>query len=185
MTPSFDPYILHQASCRASLLVATAGFTADDWDDLRQEILLDYLRRAQKFDAARGEWQAFVRGVMRNQSTVLATRKYRRAGREVLLGDLVRMESRPGHEPTAILESQTHTFEDSLLLSIDTNRVLRELPAPLRRLALLLSQSPVNEVCTRTGKSRSRVYQMTRLLRDAFSRAGFRPRYSRLAGVGR
>ena len=29
-----DPYIVQQASCRASLLVSTAGFRPDDWEDL-------------------------------------------------------------------------------------------------------------------------------------------------------
>ena len=41
MNASVDPYILQQASCRASLLVASAGFRSDDWDDLRQDIILD------------------------------------------------------------------------------------------------------------------------------------------------
>lgn len=42
---TFDPYILRQASCRASLLVASAGFSRDDWEDLRQEMVLDCLER--------------------------------------------------------------------------------------------------------------------------------------------
>ena len=74
MNASVDPYILQQASCRASLLVATAGFCPDDWHDLRQELVLDCLRRSRKFDPARGDWQGFVRGIVRNCSSVLVTR---------------------------------------------------------------------------------------------------------------
>jgi hypothetical protein len=36
--------ILQHASCRA--MVATAGFRSDDWEDLRQDLALDCLRRS-------------------------------------------------------------------------------------------------------------------------------------------
>ena len=55
MTP-VDPYIFQQASCRASLLVAFAGFRPDDWEDLKQEMVLDVFRRSPKFDPARETW---------------------------------------------------------------------------------------------------------------------------------
>ena len=70
----FDPYIIQQASCRASRLVAMAGFRSHDWEDLKQEMVLDLLRRAPKFDPARGNWQGFVRGVVRNYAAVLMMR---------------------------------------------------------------------------------------------------------------
>jgi hypothetical protein len=70
-------------------------------------------------------------------------------------------------------------------MNLDIERVLKGLPSQLQRLALLLSELPVLEVCAKTGKSRSRVYQMTRQLRDAFARAGFRPRCPRKSAVGR
>ena len=73
-----DPYIFQQASCRASLLVTSAGFRSDDWEDLKQEMVLDVLRRSPKFDPARGDWQGFVRGVVRNHAAVLVMRERRR-----------------------------------------------------------------------------------------------------------
>lgn len=185
MTPA-DPYIIQQASCRASLLVATAGFRADDWEDLRQEMVFDCLRRAPKFDSSRGDWTGFVRGVIRNHSTVLISRRHRTARREVLANDLSSKEVRVGLGPPENLDGfQVHEMESALQMSIDVERVLKGLPPKLHALALLLSELPVIEVCARTGKSRSRVYQMTRQLRDAFVGAGFRPLRPRKSVVGR
>ena len=184
MTPG-DPYVVQQASCQASLLVATAGFRSDDWEDLRQEMVLDCLRRSPKFDPARGAWRGFVRGVMRNHASVLVTRRHRAAQREVLADDLGYNDEGEGDPTNRLDGAPKHEIEAELQLSIDVERVLQALPSPLQRLGLLLSELPVLEVCARTGKSRSRVYQMTRQLRDAFVRAGFRPRYPRRSAVGR
>ena len=180
-----DPYILQQASCRASLLVATAGFRSDDWEDLRQEIVLDCLRRSPKFDPSRGDWRGFVRGVVRNHATVLATRRYRSVQREVLAEDLSHGEVETADDPPDHLRAgHKHEIEAGLQMSIDVQRVLNGLPPQLQNLALLLSELPMLEAGAKTGKSRSRVYQMTRQLRDAFVRAGFRPRCPRRFGGG-
>jgi len=180
MNASVDPYILQQASCRASLLVASAGFRSDDWDDLRQEMILDCLRRSPKYDPSRGDWQGFVRGVVRNHAAVLVTRRRRRFRREVLAEDLSPEEMKSGDDPLDFLANVAeHEFAAALQMSIDVERVLQVLPPHLKALALLLSELSVIEVCARTGKSRSRVYQMTRQLRDAFVQAGFRARFSR------
>lgn len=165
-----DAFALQQASCHASLLVASAGFKAADWEDLKHDILLDLLRRAPKFNSLRGDWQGFVRGVTRNQSTVLIGRHRRRAW-EVLAGDLTDCEN---GDPIATVENlrSPDAFAD-LRLRLDVRSVLAGLPPQLRSLALLLAEMSVKEVCKHMGKSRSRVYQMTLQVREAFVRAGF------------
>jgi RNA polymerase sigma-70 factor (ECF subfamily) len=170
MTP-FDPYILQQASIQASLMVATAGFRQHDFEDLRQEMVLDCLRRSPKFDPSRGDWRGFVRGVVRNHATVLVTRMHRSVRREVLAEDLE--SDVPGDGLGA---SHQHEIEAGLQMSLDVERVLSGLPPQLQNLALLLTDLPMLEAGEKTGKSRSRVYQMTRQLREAFARAGLRPR---------
>jgi RNA polymerase sigma-70 factor (ECF subfamily) len=174
MTP-IDPYIVQQASCQASLLVATAGFRADDWEDIRQEMVLDCLRRLPKFDPSRGDWPGFVRGVMRNHASVLVMRERRRA-RKILGEDLMNREDASDADSVDILDKRLRTgVVDALHLSLDVRRIVKSLPRQLQALTVLLGQMPVRDVCRHTGKSRSRVYQMTRQLRDAFVRAGLRP----------
>jgi RNA polymerase sigma-70 factor, ECF subfamily len=170
---TIDPYILQQASCRASLLVATAGFTWADWEDLRQDILVDCLRRMRNFDPARGDWHGFVRGVTRNQATVLVIRARRRVP-EVLDRDLIHQQDASDVEWLDTLDKRSGRkgVVDALHLSIDVRRVLESLPVQLQSLAGLLGQMPVQDVCRHTGRSRSRVYQMTRQIREAFIAAG-------------
>ena len=173
MIPPHDPYVLQQASCRASLLVASAGFRSDDWADLRQELALDCWRRSPKFNSARGNWQGFVRGVMHNHSTILLARMKRRERWEVLADDLTTGDG--GEDCGDLLESlQPHDPTDSLHTDIDVRHILRSLPAQLQIVAGLLTEFPVGEVPNRIGKSRSRVYQMIREIRLAFIDAGFR-----------
>src|SRR6202040_283487 len=66
-----DPYVVRRASQQAWVLVLTAGFRWDELPDLQQELVLDLLQRAPQYNPALSEWWAFVRGVMRNQATVL------------------------------------------------------------------------------------------------------------------
>ncbi len=84
MTPAFaaagvaDPYVFRQASLCASHLVRKCRFAVDAWEDLRQEMVLDLLRRLPRFRPERGDWHGFVRGVMRHRSTLLAADERRR-----------------------------------------------------------------------------------------------------------
>jgi DNA-directed RNA polymerase specialized sigma24 family protein len=182
---SVDPYILQQASCQASLLVSTAGFRSDYWEDLKQEMVLDLLHRSPKFDQTRGDWHGFVRGVARNHAAVLVMRERRRAP-ELLSEDLVNREDASDADSLDVLDKRpSPATVDALHLSLDVRRVVDSLPAQLQSLAIMLGEMPVHDVCRRTGKSRSRVYQMTRQLREAFDRAGYQRPRPRKSGAQR
>jgi DNA-directed RNA polymerase specialized sigma24 family protein len=171
-----DPYVVQQATYRANRLVATSRFNADEREDLRQEMIVDCLRRSSKFDASRGHWPGFVRGVTKNHAAVLFARRSRIAQREVLAEDLWQRAIGIADEREDRGDvSGEYGSESALHLSIDVRRVLEELPPHLKKLAGLLAELPVSEACVQTGKSRSRVYQMTRQIRDAFVRAGIQP----------
>ena len=165
-------YILRLAEVRASLLVANSLFTRDEWEDIRQELIFDVLCRMPKFDPARGHWEGFVRGVMRNHSSVLHQKRYREARRGV--PDTVRKHSgEAGNDPPAEHESlrgsnETHAID----LSLDVQGAISSVPSPLRILAGQLSHMNVAEVCRATGRSRSRVYQMIRQIRAHFLKEG-------------
>jgi hypothetical protein len=70
----FAPFLIEQARLRASLLRASFGLGSDEWEDLRQELAMDCLRRLVNFDPARSDWRQFVHSVVRNHSCVLASR---------------------------------------------------------------------------------------------------------------
>lgn len=181
MNAQMESYALEQASLRAGFLGLMAGFPRHEIDDVRQDLLLDCLRRSSRFDPARGDWPGFVRGVTRNQASVLAVRRRRRLRQEVLAGDLLEPNADgPEEFFDRVMAPET---VDGLNTAVDVRRVLDRLPAHLHELALFLPHMTVIEVCAATGKSRSRVYQLVRQIRDAFVRAGFRPCCPRKAVV--
>lgn len=173
-----DPYIIQQASCRASYLVASAGVSRDDWEDLRQEMLLDCLQRTPNFDPSRGDWRGFVRGVIRNRSSVLAHRESRRIRFESLAeafgengaGQDIEQEVRDqASEPVSANPSA------ALALSADVQRVLAGLPADLRTLAWQLTETSVAEIAARRGRSHQWIYHLIGKVRKAFLQAGVIP----------
>lgn len=184
MTPqlAFDPYMLQQASCRASALVARSRFSWDDWPDLRQELVLDCLQRAPRFNPERGDWQAFVRGVMRNQSIALAVRESRRLQCEPLsAGDIP--QDLDDEAPSAAFEPATDDPSDSLALTADVRRVVDSLPENLRSLACDLMGMTVAEAAAKRGKSTQWIYQLVGKLRKAFLQAGVTPTRVRNGGT--
>ena len=76
---SVDPFVIQQAEIRASRMVSRNGFGRDDWEDLRQDLLLDYLERLPQFDPDRGDPRGFMFGVVRHRAVQLAAQQRRRA----------------------------------------------------------------------------------------------------------
>jgi RNA polymerase sigma-70 factor, ECF subfamily len=189
MTPqlAFDPYILQQASCRASLLVSRRGFPRDDWEDLRQEMVLDCLERSPRFDPDRGDWRGFVRGVVRNHCALLAKQESQRIRFETLNvgceetdpgGDLEREIFQAGSDPA------TDDPTSALALSADVQRVVASLPDNLQTLASELAEMTVAEIAAKRGRSTQWIYQLLKRLRRAFIQAGVTPESVRCRGGG-
>jgi hypothetical protein len=175
-SPAVNELIIRQATWRAARLVRAGYFKRDDLDDLRQELALHGIRRAPKFNRTRGEWQTFLKVVIRNRSTALIAIERRRASREVLAGDLRRLDESYEEGSADVLDQVTRQKSGiSLESTLDIRRVLVGLPAQLLSLSLLLAQMPVTEVCQHTGKSRATVHRMTVQIRAAFLAAGFWP----------
>ncbi|MBZ5618928.1 MAG: ATP-binding protein [Acidobacteriia bacterium] len=72
---AIDPFVIRQAEIRASRMIGNYGFTRDDWEDLRQELLLDYVERRPRFSPERGDHRGFAFGVLRNRAAKLAARE--------------------------------------------------------------------------------------------------------------
>ena len=179
----FTPYLLQQTGLRASLLRTSFGFTTDDWDDLRQDLVLDCLRRLPRFDASRGDWKGFVRGVVKNQACALAARQARRpeirsleshdcgSGGDALLGIT--------HPPLA--EDALPTVE----LCLDARRVLAGLPEELQIIARCLAEMSFLAVCQQTGLTHTQLKRKVARIRAAFVAAGLTPRAAVIKRGGR
>ena len=169
----FTPYLLQQSGLRASLLKTNFGFGGDEWDDLRQEMALDCLKRLPKFDPARGNWKGFVHGVVRNRAFVLATQQTRRSDFER------RMVADTGASDEEAEEfAQEAHAEDArpdLELSIDVRRALATLPEELQSLTHLVASFSLLAVRRQTGLSRLELERRIGQIRTAFAAAGLSP----------
>ena len=158
---AIDPFVLRQAEIRASRMVGSYGFTREDWEDLRQELLLDYMKRQPRFSPDRGGHRGFVHGVLRNQAAKLAAMK---------------RQSGPFSEPGSDAESRSLISPNGDIdLRLDVQAVVSRLPVHLRILARQLSEMDAADVRRQTGKSRSRFYQWIADIRAAFIEAGLAP----------
>ncbi len=168
---SIDSFAMAHATLRASLLIKTAGFPRDSFDDARQDLLYDYWRRVPKFDPARGDAKGFARGVMRHRAMDLVGRRARSSAREVLIADLQRT-----HESAADMADlfDNHNPTDALIIAMDVRDILSRQSAQIQLLASLLPHSRIDEICAATGKSRTWVYIAIQHLRGEF--AGLRVR---------
>lgn len=152
-----DPFVMQQAEIRASRMVGNHGFTRDDWEDLRQDLLLDYLERLPQFNPCRGDERGFMFGVVRHRAAQLVARQRRRT-------QLAQTEHADACE--------VHGLSENHDLRIDIEAAVSRLPVHLRKVALLLREKTPSEVCRVTGKSRSRIYQLIEEIRAAFEDAG-------------
>ena len=66
--------LLDEADAAAARLWRRLRLPRADLDDLRQDLLLDLIRRLPAFDARRGSIGAFAGIVLRNQASRIATR---------------------------------------------------------------------------------------------------------------
>jgi len=158
---AIDPFVIQQAEIRASRMVGNYGFTRDDWEDLRQELLLDYVKRRPRFSPDRGDHRGFAYGVLQNQAAKLAAGKRR-------TGPL----SQPN--PEADWSSSVSSNGD-IDFRLDIQAVVSRLPIHLRILARQLSEMDPADVRRQTGRSRSRLYQWIAEIRAAFIEAGLAP----------
>jgi RNA polymerase sigma-70 factor (ECF subfamily) len=170
----FTPYLLQQATLRASLLQRSFGFGMDDWDDLRQDLALDCLRRLPRFDESRGDWRGFIRGVVRHHACVLASRQVRRWQFQPIADDS-NTELQDGSMGSDELVAPGADFRPALELGMDAERVLAGLPEDLRHLAEYLSAMPIAAVRRETGLTLAQLNRRIRQIRAAFLAAGLAP----------
>jgi RNA polymerase sigma-70 factor (ECF subfamily) len=157
-----DPFVIQQAEIGASRLVRRAGFTRQDWDDLRQDLILDYLERLPRFDRTRGDLRGFMFGVVRHRAAQIAAQERRRARRDSSFG------AGSGASPC---RGEALNYD----LRLDVVTAMSRLPERLRTVAELLMERTPGEVALITGKSRSRIYQLIKEIRQSFLDSGVTP----------
>ena len=150
------------ANRRAGRLARQVRDPAWDRDDHRQDILLDLLQRAHRFEVERGSWGAFVTVVTRHAALTLLARHLRSAAIENNSADDLA-------DPAGHVEAAT-------LLSIDVNSARRRLPPSLGQMLDAIAEEGSVTGAQRAGNQpAASFYRALRQLRLRLIAAGLRP----------
>ena len=150
------------ANSRAGRLARQVMDPARDSDDYRQDILLDLLQRAHRFDVERGSWGAFVTVVTRNAATTIRARCARPLAADCDVDGLM-------------LEPHGHV-ERAVVTMIDARTLQRRLPASLGDvLATLMETASVTDAQAISGQPAASFYRALRQLRLRLVAAGLAP----------
>jgi len=184
---ALDAYAEACIKHKAFQLVGQGGFTADDVEDLEQELRVHLFEQLPKFDPTRGAFTTFVDRVLTHKAAdILDARFAARRDCRIQVGsldDTVRL--REGGEVPIIdldLEDAIHVHRgistpspyEEAERSIDLERAMAALTPEQRDLCRRLMTATIAEISAATGVPRPTLYDRLRQIRAAFERAGLR-----------
>jgi len=178
-------YTIKRIRYRASQMVGKHGFIEDDFDDLRQQLMVEVLQRLPRFNSGRAPIKIFISTLIDNRLASLIKhqeaqcRDHRRVERS--LDDRV-----PGEDGDWTTFGDGITEDDArsrlgragrsdherVDLALDMALVLSQLDEGDRQLCLELQVKTALEISRETGIRRSGIYERIAEIRKKFIQAG-------------
>ena len=165
MNSSVDSYAAFFVSIKAKVLIRTPHYSVDDIEDIKQELLLAYLLAWPSFDPGKGNPKSFIKAVINNRAAEMlreAEAQKRWTGLKTLslsmpisddtdatLGDLVTSEQSLWGD---VFGTQSQSAAEQ---SMDTQKLLAQLPDDLRQTYRLLMEYSVTEAAELLGIPRT------------------------------
>jgi RNA polymerase sigma-70 factor (ECF subfamily) len=180
-------YTIRRIRFKASRMVGKYGFTEDDFDDLRQELMQDVLERLPKFDSDRANIKIFISAVIDNRLASLIKSEGAQC-RDYHCVERSLDEPAPGEDAewTTFGESISEEEARSHLgragrndheradLAIDVTMVLSQLDEADRQLCIELQVKSPLDISREKGVRRSGIYERIAEIRKKFVQAGLR-----------
>lgn len=183
----FDDFALDMVNIKAAELVGKAGFTADDFEDIRQTMLVDLLERLKKYDPQKSNFKLFVTCVVDRKGQNLIRyresemRDYQREdyslNEEVTTSDsaepIQRLDIVDQDDQDIRTGKYRRANKDRIQLQLDVKAVLVSLPPELRQAAEMLQTKAIARVARELGIPR-RTFRDTFMvqLHEAFAAKG-------------
>jgi RNA polymerase sigma-70 factor (ECF subfamily) len=180
--PVLDRYARNMIGWRASQLCRRAPFIPSDSPDIEQELALDLMQRASRWNPTKGTWRGFVWRVVQNHmSSLLKNARSQRRGQQYATFSLHRLERVPeegcdGHELTQEVADTERplTRPSSTELRIDLFVAIDRLPEDLRVVCLRLQEESVHDIARSLGCSRKAIYRRLTKASALLAEAGLR-----------
>lgn len=161
-----DSYAVFFIAYKAKILTRMPIFTADDYEDIQQEMMLAYLHAWPDFDPAKGDRRSFIKTVVNTKALTLvrdAERQKRWTGvRTASLSDLVgdgsdllTLGDTIDHESGLwgnVFHGHSQRVAEQL---IDIRRMLAAMPEDVRETYRILSEYSVSEAAALLGIPRT------------------------------
>lgn len=193
ISPAELSTLIDEADAAARRLHRKLALPAADLEDLRQDLLVDLIRRLPSYDSSRGSIGAFANIVLRNQCSRIAIRHYRQ--RRAQGGSLLSLDMplTRSHEPfaetlredeglAAWLGQDRDAQADSLTRE-SVQAVLARLPEADRRFCRALAHRSVTALAADGFGSRSALYRRLADLRLVLAAYGLGPSWDDLGAA--
>ena len=166
-----NPDILRLTRIKSRQLAGRYGFASYDAEDIQQDLLLDYLKRAHSFNANRCNRKSFARLIICNRVSTLIEEQY--AGCRDYRAPLVSIDQFGDAIHPQVSDPTGRLFAERLTLRLDIERTLTRLPSRLVSLChLLMVCETISAAAAKAGISRATFYRQIHQVRAEFARAG-------------
>jgi RNA polymerase sigma-70 factor, ECF subfamily len=170
-----------------SRLVGQYGFTYDDVEDIRQDLLLDLLKRLPRYNPQRSQRKTFIRRLIEHELAHILEARHAPCRDHRLMTDsledpvceedgivLILLDTL---DETEVLRLQGRTRrppEEVIELRVDLERLLATLTPEQREICAHLIDRTVTEVARLLGIPRTSIQDIMQKLRVLFEEAGLR-----------
>jgi RNA polymerase sigma-70 factor, ECF subfamily len=167
-----DDFVIGRIDFRARMMAKTLGLSDEERDDLRQDMTVEVLKAARRFDSAQATWHTFVCRVLGRFAKQYRRDEGVRRKHETLqpIGDA----AADGDTAVSAFEAIPDEHDDigDLERRLDTETVLASLPPRLRRICELLKDKSPAEVAAELGIHPRSIYRLMASARRHFEAAG-------------
>jgi RNA polymerase sigma factor (sigma-70 family) len=180
-----DSYAAFFIAYKAKTLIRMPMFSADDLEDLQQELMIAYLHAWPSFDPSKGDRRSFIKAAVNNAArnlVIAAEAEKRWTG--ITLASLSETISEQDESLTlgdAIsnddgLWGSAYLGYDQLSADMrhDLDRAISQLPADLARICLLLKTRTITEIAAETGIPRTTIQDAVKKLKKIIGKAGLK-----------
>lgn len=180
-----DSYAAFFVAYKAKTLIRMPMFSADDFEDLQQELMIAYLHAWPSFDPSKGDRRSFIKAAVNNaaRNLVMAAEAQKRWTGITLTSLAATVSDQDDSLTLADAISNDDGLWDSAYLGYDQlsvdlrhdlDRAISQLPADLARICLLLKTRTITEIAAETGIPRRTIRDAVEKLKKIMGKAGLK-----------